>query len=1748
MTNQSIEQVDQAKIMASVNDNPESHLDQLKKDIHSLKQENDVLHIKETDLEKNKAIYSKEQIESIKKEIENKIKELEEKKSEMIKTIEDLVKLKKEVKDQESSTALDEYKKELMAIEIKKPSRWVGAREKTKHRVGDNKKTLLIGWALVGGFLLLRSLFKKKKKDKEKGTAEKEKEWFWSSGIGKTLKWIGAATGLTWLGRGLFTGKRDFFGWNPFGKEDPTKPPETMPWGDVNAARESYLALDENTKKPYENLATQVNAYYGNVLQDQWGISHVEDMLGDSDFEKKDGKQLNGLVPYMLAGRYKTIDNMLSTRAFYYEIVSTEGHIAWDKFSNRSVDQIKAFFIPLAWMVDSIGGALIKLNTTGVVSDFFDSIKTDSNMEKILRTVFRKSISVMSYMESRRRMVEYNLAYTLLKQKNEDGFDTMSEEDQQEKVIDMLDDDEWYTKNIAPEVKTFMDKNLVEAISYLEKNNMLNGEIDEPIKQVVEQVEERRKSLLGIDDEDDESDLVQIKQSITQGKLSPEAKEKLQELCKSFEDDIDGFWRKSWYNQYLPILELLNVDEDTLQRMQSTGDYDGVVKIYRDYTQSILKKSDEGSLIPQDIDGLEEHINDYYKFQKSLVVTQFNMSEARDKNGDVIVTRTNSVIRHGEELKKGVQMTIKWDVREKIKWGAKIAGAVIWLDLLTYPVRLVWTWVNSGRVAHSPTVKALWHIGKFTFRSTIQWIDMITGRAIRAHLPYGFWARRYTEAELKYAIVKGEIDIEKAVKIANKKWWRLIPDNSNSRIINSPDDVLRRFLPWAKDELYVKTAKLLKTYRHNPHICKEIFDQTYENRKIYRPKDWLKLDKTKMQFSFNESNLLKLEKIDHHISHLTNPTEKKIFESMMRYTKKLDIAEDMVTMGIESQYIHLFEKGPSQLISAEKFWLYLGKYTKKLLPGDMLEFQKFLDKAKKTDGMIKNPTSFVRNSIKNFAELKKHKFDLIQVEKLGLNSNRWAKIAEVTKTNTSKMVASLESMAKNPRFKPFWSGIKNQINALNEYKKTITPQGIKALKEMSRLDSMTGFWSLSNEGIQAMSKISYALRDVEVWPKLITALREAKTLDKVKEILTTEGISSKSIPDEILNKIANTKSAKSIEGIVNYGAEIKAVQGFRKLISNPAVKYGTKILGKALVGLDVVMVGSTFIDQYGEAQKIKQNNLDRGERKEDQAYFEVTTWWLWAIAGACMFIPGAWWIAWWALFVVMWIQEMGKKYYDDINLFKKNYSEFMQDGMVSIKQDIVNINIWDQGIDRTWIDKMAMFKNMRWAPSLGILWAVGQNSISEKDKWVKSTTTDAIRALLYLDEMEKYPLSKVDSNRQDVRDDAKTLEQVLEAKKQVDQAVAKRFEYIKKTYIDTKKPIIDKTKYEAAKWMQALDAILQDSSIYQTMMSDETYPDKDLVGYQETRKKRLQEKDPQAFQKCENIFAKNNRQMYLMFAQLPYYQNLANETLSADPDIQSIQENIRFIQEYMAYKMLGVSIHTIPQTDINPEKIDYTTIDVFVRTFSLQASFMEEQEIEQRSECLTQEQVTNRFGMSPYIGQNILFEIAKKLDYSWPNTWENLHQWFAPDNGEKYGIYYEDDTRYLNENWWLDTTIGTDQDMQNMSTILTMRGYIQNAKDWIVTGDMVNSNEKINTEYANNFMSIINKEIDIVRAKEKYKQQLTVYVHTHATGWKYVKIPEDMLLLATRSGIQDIAAFVYTSDTKNILGKSTIAWKKFTGR
>ena len=326
---------------------------------------------------------------------------------------------------------------------------------------------------------------------------------------------------------------------------------------------------------------------------------------------------------------------------------------------------------------------------------------------------------------------------------------------------------------------------------------------------------------------------------------------------------------------------------------------------------------------------------------------------------------------------------------------------------------------------------------------------------------------------------------------------------------------------------------------------------------------------------------------------------------MMKYAPSLEHAQDMAIMGVKPQYLKLFEQGKDQVISAEKFGKYLGQYAGKITPNEMREYQEFLLKAKGKMG--ENPGLFVRNSLKSFEQLKAAKFEIKAIDTLKLTSSKRTRLAAETKANTGKMITSLEAMAKNARFKPFWKGLGKQITALNEYKNTITPNGLKALKDMQRLDNMSGFGSLSDDGIKAMTKISYLLRDVDEGKSLIKALQEAKTLDKVKETLSAKGVAVNDIPESILKRVASTKSGAEIEKIVNYGAEIKAISGFKKLMSNPSMRYAGRLTGKLFVGLDFALVGYNFTNQFAEAQQIKQSNMARGEWKEDQAYFEVTT-------------------------------------------------------------------------------------------------------------------------------------------------------------------------------------------------------------------------------------------------------------------------------------------------------------------------------------------------------------------------------------------------------------------------------------------------------------------------------------------------------------------------------------------------------------
>lgn len=71
-------------------------------------------------------------------------------------------------------------------------------------------------------------------------------------------------------------------------------------------------------------MAVNINAYYGNVIGDELGVTGIEEQLGDSEFEQKDGQKIAGLVPFVLNNRYDSVSAMLDEKAFYYEILGTE--------------------------------------------------------------------------------------------------------------------------------------------------------------------------------------------------------------------------------------------------------------------------------------------------------------------------------------------------------------------------------------------------------------------------------------------------------------------------------------------------------------------------------------------------------------------------------------------------------------------------------------------------------------------------------------------------------------------------------------------------------------------------------------------------------------------------------------------------------------------------------------------------------------------------------------------------------------------------------------------------------------------------------------------------------------------------------------------------------------------------------------------------------------------------------------------------------------------------------------------------------------------------------------------------------------------------------------------------------------------------------------------------------------------------------------------------------------------------------
>lgn len=1607
---------------------------------------------------------------------------------------------------------------------------------KTRERAKENPKTAIAATAWIG--LLIRwisKLFKKRKKNKEKDEGG-EKKGFRDRWYGKALKRGFIGTWAARLLRWLFGGKRDIFGlWTDTNNPKTPIGPETSP-GAPNAAEEAKESLAEKIpeiKQAYNEIALNINDYYANMYGEEnvsWATE--DDMLGESEFEKKWTESIPGTIVFMLDNRYATIGDMINEKAFARELIGSDINKLLDGRRNRSADEIKKFLAPIASKFDAKTRWLI--SAAKGVDDIANAIKGKPGAEKIITMVFRKSMKVISYMQNRKRALERELVKEKLQSDNKEWFNDKKLEDQEEAIDQYLKDPKHAESVNADVTALFMSKRMVDfqdeklgACWYqvLKDKNLIEAKIAPEVEEDIKDLDKEKDELL--DKEDDGSDkLSDIKEKIKDWKLETQDQNNLEEFCEDFTEIMETSWKNTYLNKYFFLLEMFNTEADTWEKIYESSEYKTFVEAVKKGIQEILKKSKDWTLTEGDIDTLRADVDDYYIYQKELTNATYEIHQSRNNDDDVfdiIIARSVLVLRKGVmNFKEWAQLLFKGKTSgEHIKWWAIIVWNVAAVSLIRHPLQ---------------GAKKLLKLGAWTVQKWFNITEQLTGKTIRSSLPRWRGARWYNETTLNYAVSKWDISLENAMQVARKKEWRvwIWP---NAPYIKTQEQLLERLFPNRKD--YAQLKVLLNKYKNNKYVMRELVGMKYNGKRL-NPKDRLKLNKVKMTFEINPDVFTKLQNIEVRIAWLKTQTEKDIFQTMMKYVRSIDQAEDLAIMSIDAKYLKYFESWSEQLISAEQFGKYLWKYGKKINPEQMGKLMEFFQNAKAADKFtVANKETIVLNALKNFNKIEAKGFSVEAINELKLNVSQYEKISTKVKTWVDNMINDLNKILKNPKMKSFYSSIQSKINNLTNYRKTITPESIKAINEAGRLDKIAGFGNLSPDGIRALQSLSSAIKADKT---ILDALSKANKIDDVKDILRNSWIAVDKIDDGVLMKIVQTKKVNKIESIINYGAEYAGVKTLKAVLKNPAMKTFGKWLWFAWVIIDVAFVWIDFVSDTTEVERIKQYNVIRWENKEAEAYFDVIVWWTWALAWAIWILAlsgtvNAWnpvgrvCLAWaWA---AMWVEALGDLYYGEIDKFKQNYKDFLSQSLPEIKQRLIYINSWQNELEPSFQDL--------WSKVTGNMWA------EEKKKISMNTSADAVKSIIYFEEIQKYPYAMADLNDPEIRNNP-DLENIVKQQKDLhEKAVNMRYEYIKKNYIDGKPSIVSKNVIEKNQWIQALDNILAESRICQAVENDPNYMNKtDIKWYKKYAESEIRKSNTQWFTQLENMYINNKLSFFEMVASLPYYESMLNQY----PDIENydkISANLDFFKKYANYQLMDIAISDYPTINLNHEKIDYDKITNLLSSWTLSVTTLSATETNSESiEYLTDIQINEKYNVSSNLWQNILYEIAnKKHGYIGKNNLVDLKDYFREDKKTSNGIYFDPDDKdwAINENNWSDNEFATDTELNAKENIIKMRWYIDDASNSSTTGNMITENDSANKEYAKYYIDIINQNLDCRIDPKKYHKQIVDYIKLNSNG-KYIQLPPDLLILWIKSGIANVGAFVYARDKdgKKLDAKSTIKW------
>lgn len=1516
---------------------------------------------------------------------------------------------------------------------------WVTSKEEWKeHTLTNISRVAMWVWAVSLAWKWVKRLFgiwKYKKEEDKKENPEWEKKSRWKKALlrwGWIFGWLAVRNNRDKI-KGRF--------WR--GKEETPENPENPNNTDLP---NSYNRLPEAEKQEYNSASDEVDTFTkGNI-----DLSTVVEFPEDDKVNKWN-------ILLWLDNHSKNLQNFYTNDTLdYISWETTDGPI--DNIMNRWKTKMREFLLPFLSGLESFKPLGTEfLSKPAETLDKRLKSWEQLEREKILSLFYREYMNIINYSVEKKKLLEEKLAKEQVMWK--DKINQQPTEKEQDAIEDLLDSDErrkW-------KLDSFFKQHKLKDLPSLCKEYWIEAsEVSSDTKEILESLQEEKDEILQKDDEW-ETVFSRAETDLSDGGLQEDTVEELDDTCENLLD-IE-FWdsSKSLFSAYTHLITDIFWDNkelaDSFMEKTKLKELSEEFKSNLEWYRAKLKA---WNFSPKDLQDLQTQTDSYLNAKKHYEISMKNidhMSEWFNINRRKILTLP---IDAAKDIWKWLW---KWKTnsrRERVWYG-------LWWCYVTWQTLYLWSKLTPSWSMLQKWVKVVTYwlgrtwieIWKLPVTLAEKWLKLLTWRT---HLTS--WARsRYIKNAahlnklektdlLKYAFLNGEMSDSSVMNVVKKLeiesvWWGRI---------NTIDEILSK--RWLSNP---KEIELFRKYRSNKSLRNLLVKkETIDNLKLSDKFKYSIKDKIlKLKVEFDTTNFTKLKAIESNIETMTATwTKERIFrETFMKNTKTLDKIDDLM-------------KNRRLMWLLTEIWNTSDDYVKlsKILSSNFHTFssvdelENYMLFLKNNKPAITNTNTFIRNSIWKRGKLKV------------MNSVDQAKYIETAKLNTSFLDRRINWMKEN--FKKSAETLKKLI------KRSPYPQQVaetaRNLENMANVENEVyraaqmaeevGEWTWLSGKAWLMNQISPLLKE----KAFLESLGKAKTPQAIKELFASKWINN--IPEELAQSISQTKNTRKIVDTINYVKNYDKLNGLMKVLQNPTMKYAWRVAGRVLWVWTVVLGWVFAYNTYQEWSEIKKTNTERWDIRQQESFYDL---WL-ALAGACAFVP---WVGRVAGAVIIWLTTIWsivkESIFDTLDKYNGNYKDFLQDSPLLIKQHILTTILWQGKTDAA-------------------MWEYLARRFSSKDfeHLTKKTWSEAMKALLYVEEWKNNPLAMYDINNPEMMGELAKMnppisrQDVANAVEDVENRVTKRYEYLKqklgtikwkdskviwipipgtlwfvpskveyedgKSYLDVQKTLTSDivSKWN---WMESIDKLLLESSY--SSDSPELFDSAEKI---ESQKKELKEKldsDSSTFTKLEKLYSTDQKSLLYMYRYSNDYKNHMETFGVQDDRYQEINKNIDYFSGYMNYKSLETWL------DI-PKNSQWFTDPDFILCREFFVNF------ESKSNLSSKEIYWEIKKL-----QNILYRIATEVIWAHvsSNSMEEIKSIFTEDNEKTYGLYFDDwDIKKLSINGSL---IDSEFDSSNDSSIPKIKEIIQKKIEWSDLIDVGTWDKILNKEIWSKYIKIIDEEL-----------------------------------------------------------------------